>query len=179
MVSIFIFSGCSKPEEKELTDAEKFKLSYPGVVENNNYKYINVEEVITLLESGTGVLLFGFDECPWCQAMTPILDEAAKEKAVSEIYYFNPKEIRANNTAEYQKIVEFLSDYLTEDEDGNKKLYVPEVIFLCDGQVTGHNLGTLESHEDPNIEMTDEQKAELKDLFKTEISKTCIVGCDC
>ena len=40
---------------------------------DNPMIYANIEDVQKLLENGTGVVYFGFPECPWCRNMVPNL----------------------------------------------------------------------------------------------------------
>jgi len=144
-LKVFIFAfvllltiGCSVKPVNEVTDAEKFAKEY-DVSKDNPFKYVNVEDAIKLLEEGTGIIYFGFPECPWCQASVKVLTEALNDKNIKEVYYFNPKEIRENNTEEYKKIIELTKDYLFETSENEKRLFVPDTYFVKDGQILGHN----------------------------------------
>ena len=68
-----------------------------------------------------------------------MLDEVARERDVQKIYYLNIKEMRKQETDEYKKLVEILSDYLEVDENGVKRIYVPDAYFVKDGKIVGHN----------------------------------------
>lgn len=133
LIVMLILVGCTQKE----TDAEKFAKEYTSVSEYNYYVYRDGEEIIKILEHGTGVVYLGFPECPWCQAYVPILNEIADVEGLEKIYYFNILEDRKNNTEVYQKIVKILNNYLQYDEEGNKKIYVPAVIFVSKGEVVG------------------------------------------
>lgn len=160
-------------------DARKFKEEYTEVVKDNLFVYKTIEEVIEILEDGTGVIYFGFPECKWCQAYVPMLDEVAKENNVKEIYYLNIRQDRTDNTKEYQKVVELLEDVLDKDDDGNPRVFVPEVVVVVDGEVMGHNNETAlitNSELNPKIYWTKEQQEELKSNLQSLISKvnSCI-----
>ena len=103
---IFLLVGCTKKEIE--TDSQKFAKEYSTVTEYNYYVYRNSEEIIKILEHGTGVVYLGFPECPWCQAYVPMLNEVADVEGLEKIYYFNILEDRKNNTKEYQKIANSL-----------------------------------------------------------------------
>ena len=99
------------------------------------YVYKSINDIINVLSKGTGIVYLGFPECPWCQRYVVYLNILAKEYNVKEIYYYNIKNARSNNTKEYQKIVEILKDLLPYDDNGNKKVFVPTVVFVKNGKV--------------------------------------------
>lgn len=49
--------------------------------------------MVDFLTTGSGVLYFGFPECPWCRILLPSLLQVA-EDTNQTVYYYNPKEIR-------------------------------------------------------------------------------------
>lgn len=123
--------------QNKMTDSEKFKKEYTEVSSDNVFVYRKIEDIISILENGTGIVYLGFPECPWCQAYVNYLNIEAKNKGVEKIYYFNIKEDREKNTREYQKIVSILKDYLPFSEEGKKRLYVPAVIAVKQGKIVG------------------------------------------
>ncbi|MCM1371090.1 MAG: hypothetical protein NC181_04315 [Clostridium sp.] len=149
-------------EEYEALNKENVSIS---ISKDNPIKYIDINEVFDILQNKTGVIYFGFPGCPWCRNMLPILFDVAHSNNVDTINYFNPREIRGNNNEDYSKLINILSEYLEENEEGKKVLYVPDVYFVKDGTIVGHHLGTVESQESPYEEMNIEQKQELTDIF--------------
>lgn len=119
------------------TDATKFKEQYPKVVDNNKFVYSTDQEVMSIFDNGTGLVFLGFTECPWCQQLAPIVDEAARAEGLEKIYYLNIREARESNSPVYQALVDKLKDYLQKDEDGNPRIYVPDVTVFKDGEVAG------------------------------------------
>ena len=163
----------------ESKDNKKFASEYTNVTEDNVFVYRTASEIIDILEGGTGVVFFGFPECKWCQAYVPILNEVAKQKEVEEIYYLNILKDRKENTKEYQRIVELLSDVLDTDSEGKTRVFVPEVIVVVDGKVLGHNNDTSlinDSSIIPDNYWTTEKKEELENSLTVMFSKlnTCI-----
>ena len=75
--------------DTKTTDAEKFALEYTKVPDDNVFVYRNIDDIINILEHGTGVVYLGFPECPWCQEYVYYLNETAKENNVDKIYYYN------------------------------------------------------------------------------------------
>ena len=129
----------SSPAEQtaKQTDAAVFKAQYPNVAADNLFVIAKPTEVIDIFESGDGVVFLGFPECPWCQQLAPIVDEAAKAERLEKVYYLNIREARANNDETYQNLIKQLEDYLPKDEDGNPRIYVPDVTVVRQGKIIG------------------------------------------
>lgn len=133
----------TKRKEKNLTsDSTKFAEEYKMIDKDgknidNVFTYRSMNQIIKVLENGTGIIYLGFPECPWCQQYVYYLNEVAKSKGLEKVYYRNVLNDRKNNTSEYQKVVSLLNDYLQYDEEGNKRLYVPAVIAVKDGKIVG------------------------------------------
>ena len=156
-----------------------FASEYTQVDEDNVFVYKNAKEIIQILENGTGVVYLGFPECKWCQAYVPYLDEVAKENNIDKIYYFNIREDREKNTADYKKIVELTSDFLLYNDEGEKRVFVPDVYVVLDGEILSHNNETSMITEDilPIDYWTDEKldnlKKTLKEMFTPLSSRSC------
>ena len=69
-------------------DGKKFAEEYTSVTKDNVFVYRSAEEIINILEHGTGVVYLGFPECPWCTAYVPYLNEVAKANDVDKVYYY-------------------------------------------------------------------------------------------
>lgn len=152
-------------DNNEITDALKFAEEYTLVPDDNVFVYSDVDEIIDILENGTGVVYLGFPECQWCDQYVVYLNEVAKENGILEIHYYNIREDRSNNTENYQKIVALLEDYLEDDEDGNPRIYVPAVIFMNNGEIVGFDDETSLNTDDastPREYWTGERVANLK-----------------
>lgn len=162
--------------KENITDGEKFYRQYNQVPVDNVFKYTTAKEAIELFKADQAVIFFGFEECKWCQSYAPMLNEYAKSNNIKTIYYVDIKEDRANNSKEYQDLVTLLSSYLSSDDNGNKRIYVPDVYFVQDGKIVGHNNDTsLEVGAD--VERYYEEKGEalkkkIDELFN-KLEKTC------
>ena len=128
--------------------SEKFAAEYSQVENDNLFVYATGDEVIEILENGTGVVFLGFPSCPWCQAYVPMLNALAKEAGISKIYYHNTYEDWQKDTDDYKKITEILSSNLQFDEKGNRHLYVPDVVFVKNGVVIGNDFETSKDTAD-------------------------------
>ena len=169
----------------KVTDASKFKEEYSRVSEDNVFVYRTDKEIIDILKHGTGIVYLGFPECPWCQAYVSYLDEVAKETKIEKIYYLNILEIRKNNTREYQEIVSLLDNYLSYDEEGKKRIYVPAIVAVKEGEIIGFDDET--SHDTKGYETPEEYwekedldslKTKLKDMFNKTNTNVCTTDCN-
>ena len=133
---LFVDDGVPNADEGK-KDNYKFSVEYTKVPMDNVYNYKTEEEIIEILESGSGIVYLGFPECPWCQSYAVYLNEVVKENEINNIYYLNIKEMRSNNTENYQKIVNLISEVLPYDENGNKRIYVPQVVVVKNGKIIG------------------------------------------
>ena len=159
--------------DKKETDSIKFNKEYTEVSKNNVFVYRSVDEIINILEKGTGIIYLGFPECPWCQRYVKYLNEVAMDMGVEKIYYYNIHEDRKNNTDKYQKLVSILNDYLQNDEEGNKRIYVPSVIAIKKGEIVGFDDETAwdtKGFSTPSEYWNDSEVSELKDKLETMIS---------
>ena len=133
---LFVDDGVPNVDETK-KDNYKFSVEYTKVPMDNVYNYKTEEEIIEILEKGSGVVYLGFPECPWCQSYVVYLNEVVKDNGLENIYYLNIKEMRSNNTENYQKIVSLIEQVLPNDENGNKRIYVPQVVVVKNGKIIG------------------------------------------
>lgn len=173
---LLVLTGCSKVKVTKIkddikTDAIKFSSEYK-ITKNNVYEYATYGNIIDTLNDGTGIIYLGFPKCDLCKAVVPILNDVAKEKDIKSILYYNFKEIRSNNTNEYQELVVKLSDYVKSDEEGTKRITAPTIIFVNKGDIVGVYIGTMSSDSEEII--TEEEKNNLQNNFKSLIDKMLI-----
>ncbi len=146
-------------------DAKNFSEEYTAVGSDNVFVYRNIDEIINILEHGTGVVYLGFPECQWCQAYVKYLNEVAKEVGIDKIYYCDIYKDRADNTDAYLKIVSILGDNLLFDNEGKPRIYVPDISYVVNGKIIGHdNESSLVTSEDgtPDEYWTNERVEKLK-----------------
>jgi predicted bacteriocin transport accessory protein len=172
-ISILIYKKFEN-NQKIQKDNEKFKTEYPKVDKDNLFIYSDINTIINIIENKTGIIYIGFPECIWCQAYVPILNEAAKEEGIEKIYYLNILEDRKNNTINYQKLLNLLDVNLLFDDEGNKRIYVPDVTIVKNGKIIGHNNESsiiTEKDQTPEEYWTEERKKLLKENLKESFKK--------
>ena len=170
------------------------------VSEDSLFVPINEEDALQLLESGTGVLIFEFPECPWYRNMMPVVDQAAKEMALSKLYTFNIREERnqitlgddgalvvANEGTEfYRKVLDLLGEsasvYDGLNDESIRRIYAPTVFVIENGEVISSHISTVDSQSDPLTPLTEAQHQELLDIYKSMfkvISPVCLPDAGC
>jgi thiol-disulfide isomerase/thioredoxin len=180
--------------------------TYPtvNVDVDNPMVYVTEEEVLDILKDKTGVIYFGFPTCPWCRNAVPSLISAAESVGLSKIYYLNILDIRDSlsvndsgeivvekeGTKNYKKILKkldkILDDYYVTDALGNKvntnekRLYVPTVVVVKDGEIVDYHMDTVASHIEAGngyAELTKDQREELFDIYTNMFLKIANSSC--
>lgn len=168
------------------SDAARFAAEYSNVAKDNPFVYRTGDEIVDILEHGTGVVFLGFPSCPWCQAYAGYLSEVAIDNGLDTIYYYNIEKDRADNTELYQKLVSILSSYLQFDEEGQRRIYVPNTTFIIDGKIVGNDLESSKytaSETEPEKYWTEARIQDLKARLGTLIQQVknaegCKDSCD-
>lgn len=171
------------------------------IPEENVIVYSSITEVLDIIKNKSGVIYFGFPTCPWCRNMVVPLLEAADSTSLDKIYYLNMYEerdtikyvdgefITEKEASEgYYDLVNALSsildDYIVKDSDGiehntsKKRIYVPLVVFIKDGEIVDYHANTVDSQVDPYVKLNDEEHESLYNIYLNGIHKVLDDVCD-
>lgn len=169
LISVFLISGCSIKKESDVTDAEIFSAKY-DVPKNNSFKYLNIEEVFELFESGSGIILFGNSDQEYSNFIVKMFNNLINENDIKEVFYYNPNIIKENDTDNYEILLDLLSDNLPKNSDGDEYLEIPSVYFIKDGEIIGYYASILDLEKiDEDDELKEENK--LKEFYQELITK--------
>lgn len=111
-------------------------------------------------EEKSGVLYFGFYDCPWCHDVAPILSDIAKQNG-EEVFYIQTRDDKRNRLytdEQKERILPYLENYMSENKDGVLTLYVPLIVRVDKGNVTMAHQGTLEGHQADERDMSEEER---------------------
>jgi len=174
---------------QEVEEGKKYpKVQIPN---DNVIKYASVKDVNDVFKTnGDAVIYFGYSTCLYCRNAIQVLVDKSHESDLDVLYYIDIEEVwdkyelDANNkvvktkeaNADYYEMLDLLGDELTYDyklttsdnkeiATGVKRIEVPLVIFITNGQISSYNKGTLFSQEDPFVEMDDSQKQGLGEIY--------------
>lgn len=198
-IYLYIDSIQNHSDSTNTTDAFRFKNEYESlngkkdqegnlypeltISKQNPILYISSDEVLKLLDSGTGIIYIGSPKNSDCREIIPILMSVSAELGVDEVYYFDATSIRdekernpetneietiIEGTEEYYDIVSRLEEYLPTyeglEDETIKRLYFPTVVAVKNGEVVASHTGSID--EDGTSE------EELKNIYKDMIEKT-------
>ena len=124
-----------RPQPARQTDAARFQAEYPRVAADNRFIYARDVAVLDVLEHGTGVVFLGYPQCSWCQRLSEYVDQAARAEGVDMVHYLNIRQARTSKNETYQKLVARLAPYLSKDEDGQPRIFVPDVTIVKHGSI--------------------------------------------
>lgn len=140
LFAAFIYLGTKNYNApiRKLSDQESFTQEY-GITSDNLYVYKNAQDVLELLNTGSGIIFFAFPENEWSHIYADILNEVAKTYEIEEIWYYNFKNDRSNNNYYYNNIVRILNAYVPVIDTGEKELYAPSFVIVKDGEIIGYD----------------------------------------
>lgn len=176
VISVVLLTGCSVKKTEDISGAEKFAAEY-SVNKDNPFEYISIEEVLEIFKGGSGIVFFGNSDCEWCLETAKILNQAVVYKNIDKVYYYNPKDIREKDSSEYKELIKLLGDNLEKNEQGEAYLYLPDVYFVKNGKIIGHNNDTATMSGTVDEALSDENKKELKNKYLDLISEYNVKEC--
>ena len=192
------------------TDAARFKREYESynnkkasddhkyqklkIKKKNKIKYINLEEAVDIIKNGTGLIYFGFPNCPYCRSIVPTLLNKVEKSDLKELYYLDMTDLRDTYEVQDERAIctklgddlyyellsildNYLEDYVVTDENGieydagEKRVYVPLVVAVQDGFImdTHSNSVDLNESQSPYDPLTKNQLDELGVIFQNLI----------
>lgn len=210
IVILLIITGCSYDKKEEKADSLKFKEEYESingdVIEGTDYKvrtlnipednpivYAEANDIISMMDNNeTFVVYFGFNSCPWCRSVLPVLLDVAKDLNLKKIYYVDVKDIRDRLDVDEDgniitvkegsegyigllaRLDDVLEDYILEVdgkeiETEEKRIYAPNVVSIVNGKAKELETGISDELDDPFMELTDKIKKETYNKFKCSI----------
>ena len=210
IVILLIITGCSYDKKEEKADALKFKEEYESIngeiIEGTDYKvrtlnipednpivYAEANDIISMMDNNeTFVVYFGFNSCPWCRSVLPVLLDVAKDLNLKKIYYVDVKDIRDRLDVDEDgniitvkegsegyigllaRLDDVLEDYTLEVdgkevETEEKRIYAPNVVSIVNGKAKELETGISDELDDPFMKLTDKIKKETYNKFKCSI----------
>lgn len=172
----------------EDTNESVIDVSIPS---DNPFIYKTGKEIVEILNNEDAYVLFGYSSCPLTRAAIETLIAAAEEENIATIYYVDIRDIRdefvpgesiipeqtKEGSEAYYEIVNFfgsrLDEYYVSSEDGFylydtgvRRVLSPTLAAVSGGKVIDMHQELVDSYTYNNKELNDEQKEELKDIYK-------------
>ncbi len=168
-------------------EGEAGKLIEVTIPEDNPFIYKTSKEIVNIMHNEDCFILFGYATEPLMRNSIEVLIEALKERGITKVYYVDIEDIRdeyavswppektKDGSDAYYDILAFFSDnlerYYVLDEAGNRydtgvnRLYSPTFVAIKDNDVIAMHEKTVDTQEDVYRELTDEEKATLKEYY--------------
>lgn len=167
LIVLAVTACTSKPSTSKPDD---FMSGYEGFNKtDHHFVQESAEDFITNLENKkSGIYYLGFDTCPWCIALVPVLEEVATD-ANQKINYLDAQGVDFKGNEELGSRLDTFIKSLPTDQQNNG--YVPFLIAISPSGSIKTHLGTVDTHEDPSKPLTESEldflTIRLKEMFKT------------
>ena len=176
MIALTLIGCGNKQEEVE----EAIVITNPVAINGektdmNAYRWINdkdnaflevsMEESIRFFtEKGSGILVYGYPGCIYCERALPELNKAAKQHNIT-VYYCNV--YRPDASADIYERLRPNIEPIFDVQGGVPVFKVPEVIAIKNGEIVGHHLALVDGYtiDSEESKMNDDQKQELQNIY--------------
>ncbi len=190
-------------DQDEVSETVEFKQEFEkinGKDDGNNHKYVdldissdngikyqNLNQVLDILEKGTGVIFLGAPNDHESRSIVPVLLQARYDAGLGNLYYANISDdlprykvendkviTEREGSDQYKKLVTKLKDYLEKEtlvKDGKEyvvedlNIKVPTVIFVREGAILGVHVGSVDSHVNKYEKLDEKQQGELYNIY--------------
>lgn len=154
----------------KLPDNQRFKKEYEEynfdipleIVEDNTVSYVFKDNIKSIIENETGIVYFGYPSCPWCRNAIPVLVETAIANQLP-IYYFDLTQFTEVDDT-YNYLLEIINQHFGTPD--NEYIEVPLVLTIQNGNILASRIGTVGSHTDPYVAMTQDEMLELSQRYQ-------------
>ena len=131
----------------------------------------------TIENGGSGLFYFGYDTCDWCGRALPELNKVLNDYDFVTYYVNVHSENYSPTEEDIQHFMKLIDSELDHDANGEAIFYVPLVLGIKNGKVTGSHTSLVDSYvavdiKDPNDQMSDASKLELQQIYRDIINKT-------
>ncbi len=166
LLCALVLGGCQQQETITYSqpEGETADMSGYGGLETEQFISINSYDALALLgdESITTIVYIGYDSCPWCNALVPVLNEVSIEKDM-KVYYLDFMAESENNAEQLWEFVDAIGayGYLSLDDNGDYAISMPAVVYIQKGEVVNYHEGTVSGHDASTEELSEKQEARL------------------
>ena len=139
--------------------------------ERSAFEPVAFDEALKLFdEGGTGMVVYSADWCPYCQRALPVLADVALEENVP-VYYvsFSDGSVTADQIDTLSRHLDWIEFAAADDgKEHAASFQIPSVIAVKNGEAVGHHISLFDdlSIQSSDFELNDDQKAQLKDIYK-------------
>lgn len=166
ILCVMFLVSCSDSEKKDDQVADMKEYTQ---LESKDVRFLtnSPDAILKKIENDEpGVYYLGYGNCPWCQALVPVLNEVLIEND-QYAYYLNVSTEEFVKRKGYSYRIQSINERLGDKASGG---YLPFVIFVDkEGNLDSH-LGTLADHNATKGKMSEEQIDRLKEILSSKMN---------
>ena len=159
-------SGTVQIEETVTLNSAPADMSVYGLESSAHFTSVSLAESIRIFKENSSALVFyGKPDSAECKIAGSVLQEAAKELDVN-VYVVNTSD--SVSAEDLSTLTTYIDSTLYVDQAGNKSFFVPDLIAVNHGVITGYHTSTVKGiavSSNENIALSDDQKKELKKYY--------------
>lgn len=145
-----------------------------NIDEYNPVKYINLEELVEIVNNQDAYIYISSPTCPYCRSTIEELLKVVKDLNIETLYYYDPSSYEKNDR--YDELEQQLidKDIIMTDEEGNKKWGTPLVVKTKEGiaeEVIRGVTYKLNEGQTVHDDLTDEQKEIVYNNYYERLSE--------
>ena len=159
-------SGTVQIEETVTLNNAPADMSVYGLESSAHFTSVSLAESIRIFKENSSALVFyAKPDSAECKIAASVLQEAAKELDVN-VYVVNTSD--SVSAEDLSTLTTYIDSTLYVDQAGNKSFFVPDLIAVNHGVITGYHTSTVKGiavSSNENIALSDDQKKELKKYY--------------
>lgn len=133
LILIIFATGCSVKKVEELTDSEKFAKEY-NISKNNPFVYSGYKDIVTILESGTGLILLANSDDEGSIEAVGLINSEAKKLSIKEINYYNLDTLKNKEKGKYKRLKMELKEDISDFD-----FEIPLLVAVKDGKIINYS----------------------------------------
>lgn len=162
LMCLIVLSGCSNKIKYDNPEGEAYDMSGYDI-ESTHFYNVSYDQVLEMIaQKKTIVVYLGYEDCPWCQELVPILDKVLDSFTI-EIYYVD---VRSEESLNNKEGLNRLTEYAGQtNAQGELIFFFPSILFIQKGELVNQHIGTVSGHDTNVAKMTEKQIERLEYLL--------------
>ena len=141
---------------------------------NNPIKYVNLEELVNIIDTEDGIIYISSPTCPYCRATVETLLQVVKDLNISKIYYYEI--FTGNDVANYDELMKELEEkeIVKVNNDSKYSWGVPVLLQTRNGEIISKINGVsyeLEENQSKYDSLNEEQKEIVYNRYYDALNK--------
>lgn len=159
-------SASAQPTAAVQANVEYADMSgYSTYNDTTTYHFINatLDHVKEMRDNGASFVFYmGYDTCPFCNAVMPVLNAEASKYGL-DVYYVDALAAVDDGSLDRHQddLLEQFKDQFQPDEDGSYAVQVPITAFYVDGKLDSFHVGFVDGYDTSAGGATTEEATEF------------------